>query len=123
MAAIGCHGKGSQVAGNWKDSQGAVIQFKTDGTFEQGSGAASGKWTLSDGKVTVTIESIQGMSPEAYMLRNNKGPGQPLTPVESATLKQATGNIVLTLSDDGKTLTPTDPAIGTIRTLTKAGDP
>jgi len=114
----GCHKSEAPIVGAWNDRRGIEIEFKPDHTFGQSDGLATGKWTFADGRLTLTPETIKGAHPVDYLAPKSAGRSQPLTASESITVKQATRDISLTLSADGKLLTPVDPSISG-QTLTK----
>ncbi len=106
----GCKNADAAVVGDWKDSKGQIVTFKADKTISQGTGAqlVAGKWSLSDKKVTMTIETIGGKPAEQFindqLSQIEKINPKMVTPeIRKSALEEIKG-LNFTLSDDAKTM-------------------
>ncbi len=117
--SFGCRGNADPISGKWKDKLGDTIVFAPDHTFSQSSGLATGKWSFSDGKLTVTVEKIKGMTPEVFLRRRYPVESRKMTKADFDKFKKETIDFVLAPSEDGKTLAPADLKTGLDRTMTR----
>ena len=110
ILVAGCAKKENPVVGRWDDGHKGVVTFKEDNTFSVGTGAntAAGKWTLTDKKVAINIETVGGKPAEDKMKEiidqvakmNPKNNAKDMMAKMKESLK-----INLTISEDGKTMT------------------
>jgi len=103
----GCKNPESQVVGDWKDAGGKVMTFKADKTVSQGSGVQgmTGKWSLANKKVSLTIETIGGKPVDQFIDQMAKMMGGKDPQGAKAKMQAEMKGLALNLSDDGKTMT------------------
>ncbi len=102
----GCKNSDSKVVGKWNGPGGVSLTFKDDKSFAQsGQMAASGKWSLTEKTVSLSIDSIGGKPVNDFIDELSKKALKPPTAAQITEAKTKLSKLDLALSDDAKTLT------------------
>jgi hypothetical protein len=127
LLVSGCQSAESKIVGKWNGPNNVpAFELKQDKTFTSGQPLnASGTWKLQDKNVLLETTQIQGKPVKTFLDDASaaaKKAGAPKEMVDQQ-LKNAEAmfkEMKLALSDDGKTLTLTDPMSKQSVALTKA---
>jgi hypothetical protein len=115
----GCKNPEAQVVGKWNGPQGVTLTFNQDKTFTQGGVmAATGKWSLKEKTVSLSVETIGGKPATDFIDQMAKMAGDKVTKAQIDEAKAKLTKMDLTLGEDGKSLTQKG-ANGQTATLTK----
>lgn len=121
VALVGCKNADSQVIGKWNSANSVSVTFQADKTYAQsGPISVTGKWSVADKKVTMTVETVAGKSADELIKQMAKM-GMSADMVAKA--KEQMKGVVFNLAEDGKTMAMASPPAGTdakLTTLTKA---
>ncbi|HSI72199.1 MAG TPA: hypothetical protein VK934_03410 [Fimbriimonas sp.] len=126
LLVAGCQSAESKIAGKWTGPNNmAAFELKADKTFTSGPPLnAGGTWKLADKAVLLETTTIQGKPVKTFLDEGAKAAakaGAPKALIDTQ-LKNAEAmfkEMKLAMSDDGKTLTLTDPNSKQTVALTK----
>lgn len=107
LGLSGCKNKESMVPGTWSGGQGDTIEVKADKSWSAalpGGVTAEGTWSFDGKDVTITPIKLAG-KPVAEMKRLMEASSAAAGPDMKKQIDDADKPDILTLSDDGKTLT------------------
>ena len=115
----GCKNPEAAVLGKWNGPGGVTVTFNQDKTFTQGGMmAATGKWTLKEKVINLSVETIGGKPATEFIVQMAKVAGDKVTKAQIDDAKAKLTKMELTLSEDGKSLSQKLPN-GQSATLTK----
>ncbi len=120
VALVGRLQEQEGVSGRWPVERSGLmhvaVTFGDDKAFTQASVArpdasAKGTWSLKDSTVTIVVQTVGGKSVDDMVKQAMQFYTKPDKASFEANLRKQLAGIDLKLSDDAKTLTPTDPSM------------